>query len=134
MTIETLREMEVIIQNNLADIKEGLDVEEQERALKVVELLSKQMEAHERAAMEYYDKEERRRIEEDKNRTNAELESKKSELTWKRVLFELTKVLLPTGLSIAAYEVFQKRLLKFEETGRLTSNASKGLNLPRFWK
>lgn len=134
MELKTLQEMEEIVRNNLNDIQLGLGKEEEERALKVIELLSKQIELHQRSASECYDKQERRRIDEEKNKMQAENEVAKMELTWKKMLFEMAKVLLPTGLSVVAYHVFQKRLLEFEETGRLTSSASRGLNLPKFWK
>ena len=81
---------------------------------------------------EYYDKQERREIDREKNQALAELESKKSELGWQRVTFELCKVIIPTLVSIGAYNVFQKRVLKFEETGRLVTTASRELHLPKF--
>lgn len=84
---------------------------------------------------EYYDKQERREIDREKNQALAELENKKSELGWKRVTFELAKVVIPSLISIGAYDLFQKRVLKFEETGRLVSTASRELHLPKLpWK
>lgn len=77
-----------------------------------------------------YDKQERRRIEEEK----IAVERHKQELTWSRVLFELGKAVIPLGMSFIGYDVFQKRILKFEETGRITSTAGRELHLPRFIK
>lgn len=135
MEVRTLKLMENVLQGYLEDLQTGeLDKEGEERGLKIIELMSKQMDVHERTASEIYDKEERRRIDEERNKATAKTEAEKIQLTWKKVLFELAKVVIPTGLSIGAYHVFQKRLLQFEETGRLTSSASKGLNLPKFWR
>ena len=81
---------------------------------------------------EYYDKQERREMDREKNQAMNELESKKSDLGWKRITFELAKVVIPALISIGAYDVFQKRVLKFEETGRLVTTASRELHLPKF--
>lgn len=83
---------------------------------------------------DYYDKEERRRIEEDRNKAVNEIEHNKQKLTGGRVTFEMAKVIAPLVISFVGYNVFQKRILKFEETGRITSTAGRELHLPRFMK
>ena len=83
---------------------------------------------------DYYDKQERRRIEEERNKAMDATERKKQELTWGRVGLEMAKVVVPLVVSFAGYNVFQKRILKFEETGRLTSTAGRELHLPKFMK
>lgn len=83
---------------------------------------------------EYYDKQERRRIEEERNKAMNETERDKQKLTWDRIGLEMAKVVVPMVVSFAGYNVFQKRILKFEETGRLTSTASRELHLPKFLK
>lgn len=47
--------------------------------------------------------------------------------------FDIAKVVLPVILSGICYSVFQKRLLKFEETGVVKSHASKDLHLPKIF-
>lgn len=83
---------------------------------------------------DYYDKEARREIEKAKNEAMAEIERNKQKLTWGRVTFETAKVVLPILVSFAGYNVFQKRILKFEETGRISSTAGRELHLPRVFK
>ena len=83
---------------------------------------------------EYYDKQERRRIEEERNKAMKETERDKQKLTWGRVGLEMAKVVVRLVVSFAGYNVFQKRILKFEETGRLTSTASRELHLPKCFK
>lgn len=83
---------------------------------------------------EKLDKDGRRKIDTMKNQALYELEQKKSELSWQRVTFEMAKVIVPTVISIGAYEHFQRRILEFEETGRITSTAGRELHLPRFFK
>ena len=83
---------------------------------------------------DYYDKQERRRIEEDRNKAMNETERDKQKLTWGRVGLEIAKVVVPLVVSFAGYNVFQKRVLKFEETGRISSTAGRELHLPKFMK
>lgn len=84
--------------------------------------------------MDYCDKQDRLKVEKEKNDDMTEMERNKQKLTWGKVGLELCKVLLPTCVSIAAYDVFQKRILKFEETGRIVSTAGRELHLPKFFK
>lgn len=81
---------------------------------------------------EFYDRQERRDIDRKKNESMLEIEKKKSEIGWARAVFELAKVTVPSVVTIIAYDRFQKRVLKFEETGRLVSTAARELHLPKF--
>lgn len=135
MTDETYNMLERAVQVQLEAI-ENLDTESKEgkdalmKSTRLVELLI----ASDRENLEYYDKEERRRIDEERNKATNETERKKQELTWGRVGLEMAKVVVPLVVSIAGYNVFQKRILKFEETGRISSTAGRELHLPRFFK
>lgn len=62
-----------------------------------------------------------------------ELEREKNGLKADKVIFELVKVFGPVLLTIVAYSILQKRLLKFEETGGLSTFAGKSFHLPKFW-
>lgn len=77
---------------------------------------------------------ERREIERMKNENLYELEKQKAGLGWQRVTFEMAKILIPSIISIAAYDYFQRRIIDFEENGRLTTTASRELHLPKFMK
>lgn len=77
---------------------------------------------------------ERREIERMKNEKLYELEKQKAGLGWQRVTFEMAKILIPSIISIAAYDYFQRRIIDFEENGRLTTTASRELHLPKFMK
>lgn len=100
------------------------------KSIHLVELLI----ASDKDNAEYYDKKERRRIDEERNKAMNETERDKQRLTWSRVGLEMAKAIVPLVVSFIGYDVFQKRILKFEETGRLTSTASRELHLPRFLK
>ena len=135
MTKETYELLEEAAQVQLKQVtkinpetKEG--EEHLAKSIRLVELLINT----DRDNYEYYDKDERRRIEEERNKAMNETERDKQKLTWGGVGLEMAKLVVPLLVSFAGYNVFQKRILKFEETGRLTSTASRELHLPKFMK
>lgn len=82
--------------------------------------------------IEAEDKECRRILEEMKNNDQAEIEREKLKISWKKILPEILKILGPTVLTLFGYNVFQKRVLYFEEHGRISSTAGRELHLPKF--
>lgn len=135
MTEETYGMLERAVQAQLEKV-ETLDAGSKEgkealvKSLHLVELLI----TTDKDNADYYDKQERRRIEEDRNKAMNETERDKQKLTWGRVGLEIAKVVVPLVVSFAGYNVFQKRVLKFEETGRISSTAGRELHLPKFMK
>lgn len=121
---------------------------------KKLDILEK-MQAFDRSESEYYAKQEERRITEEHNRRMLELEERKMEqhemieesrneagirleqekqkITWKRVAFELGKLVIPLGISIVHYNMAQKKVFDFEEHGRITSTAGRELHLPKIF-
>lgn len=80
---------------------------------------------------DFYDKQEKREIE----KSRIQLDEKKSDLDWKRSIFEVVKIVLPSAITVFAYDRFQKRMLKFEETGRIVSSAGREFHLPKLpWR
>ena len=51
-------------------------------------------------------------------------------INWIQIGTEVAKVAIPSIIGVISYSIFQKRLLRFEETGTLASKASKDLSLP----
>lgn len=135
MTEETYGMLERAVQAQLEKV-ETLDAGSKEgkealvKSLHLVELLI----TTDKDNADYYDKQERRRIEEDRNKAMNETERDKQKLTWGRVGLEMAKVVVPLVVSFAGYNVFQKRVLKFEETGRISSTPGRELHLPKFMK
>lgn len=87
-----------------------------------------QIDAKERDMERQRDNEETRILEE------ADIEKKKIDPSWKRVAFEMAKAVVPLAISVVSYGVFQTKLMKYEEEGRIVSTAGRQLSLPRFWK
>lgn len=135
MTDETYTMLEEAAQVQLKNV-ETLDAGSKEgkealaKSIHLVELLI----TADKDNAEYYDKQERRRIEEERNKAQNETERDKQKLTWGRVGLEMAKVVVPLVVSFAGYNVFQKRVMKFEETGRITSTAGRELHLPKIMK
>lgn len=100
------------------------------RATELTQLLI----ATDKEDMEYHDKKDRRDLEKAKNDATITLEREKSKLTWGRVGFEMAKVLIPLAVSMYVSDKWQRRMLKFEETGRFTSSVSREFHLPKLLK
>lgn len=84
--------------------------------------------------LEYWDKEDRRAVEREKTEANVEMEKEKGKMDPVRVALEICKIVIPVVVPLFAYDVFQKRLMTYEETGRVTSTAGRELHLPRIFK
>lgn len=80
------------------------------------------------------DKEERRKMDEEKSKEAIALETMKAKKDWRTFALEWGKVLLPLALQAIAYGIYQARAIHFEETGTMRSWASKEMHLPKFWK
>lgn len=84
------------------------------------------------------EKEERIKLDREKNQAMNDLENKKAKLSWDRVAFELIKVFGPAVITIWSYDRIHRRTLKFEETGRISSDAGRNFmkfpSLPRLFK
>lgn len=80
------------------------------------------------------DKKEKRQLERERNEDVTNVEYVKAQITWQRAALEIGKVVLPVVISMVGYNVFQKRVMVYEETGRVTSTAGRELHLPKFMK
>ena len=111
-----------------ADSKEGKEA--LTRSIHLVELLL----TADRDGMEYTDKEEKRRIEEERNKAMEQIERDKQKITWGRVGLEMSKVVVPLLIQLVAFGSYWRKTLKFEETGRITSSVGREMHFPKFWK
>lgn len=138
MKDETMRLIEERIVDALENGEDyGVDSNER-RAYnrEALELLEKLTEA-EGQNLEYWDKEERRRIEETRNEMMAKLEESKQDVNWKRMILEGGKIAVPiltTVLTLIGYNSFQKRVMEYEKDGTIRSSAGRQLSLPKFMK
>lgn len=137
MNKEMYEKMERLVNNKLDRLsKFGGDMGEVEKnnLMNDVYSLTGMISEYRKDEYERLDKEERRRIDEENKKMTSDIEIMKQELTWKKVGMEALKTFGPLLVSLTGYNMFQKRILKFEETGRLTSTASRELHLPSFLK
>lgn len=110
--------------------------EEHKAAERELNCLIDQMQTFHNTNCEYFAKDEDRKIKKEYNDDMAELEDQRiqqQKLTWKRVAFEIGKVVVPIIGSAVVYFKAQRNILKFEETGRITSTAGRELHLPKLF-
>lgn len=132
MTRETYNMLEDAVQRSLQEI----DFSEQKggNSVQRAETLVNLLITADKNEDDYHDKKERREIEKSKNETSAQIEREKSKLTWGRIGFEMAKLVVPLGISVYISDKWQRRMMKFEETGRFTSSISREFHLPKLFK
>lgn len=139
MTQETMEMLESEIQNQITDLV-NYDVTDEKGAKAksaavgdVTKLLERLTEA-ETANEKWFDNQERRTIDRERNSAMIEVETEKNKLDWKRGLIEVSKVVVPAAVSLITLSQWSRkfeRMLKFEETGHFTTSASRELHLPK---
>lgn len=130
---ELLEEIMFETVDNFSVQKTGSDERrsEAENAVKLADAYAKIRQTQ----IEEKDRDERRRIEEEKNVANLELEKSKEIPFWQSCIEWTVKYILPGCISGLLFDKFQKRTLEFEETGSFRSKASKDLRSGwSFWK
>lgn len=139
MTQETMEMLESEIQNQITDLANYDVTDEKEAKAKsaavgdVTKLLERLTEA-ETANEKWFDNQERREIDRERNRTMVQIETEKNKLDWKRGILEGVKVVIPAAVSLITLHQWSckfERMLKFEETGHFTTSASRELHLPK---
>ena len=68
-----------------------------------------------------------------KTKTGLETEQIRNGVTWKRVAFDMAKILVPLAITIAHYNYAQLKVFEFEEHGRITSVPGRELHLPKIF-
>lgn len=139
MMEETTNLLEEQIQNNLRNVKKYSYEDEKggkvrTKILSETNTLLEKLTAIEKDNMEYWDKEKRREIEQEKNETMASIEQEKQHITWQRVGFEMAKVAVPVVLGSIFSLVLHSNTMKFEESGTYTSWSSRHLPTPKIFK
>ena len=139
MTTETKELMEQVIVEQLMAVgtdEEGVKSQDSER-IKRATILIEKLTAQEQMEHEYEIKRDKAKLEKDQlAEQQFEADTKQKSEKW-RLVVEIGKVVVPAVLTVAQLAVFcdkYKELLHFEETGRLTSSASRELHLPPIFK
>lgn len=79
--------------------------------------------------------EQHERIEQSRRDAEISLEQEKQKISWKRVGFEMSKVLVPLAITIIARKAERKEMFDFETHGRITSTVGRQFKLQDlFWK
>lgn len=104
--------------------------QEIENAIKLTEALN----AIDQTKNKSEDDQNRQTLEEYRIRSANEVEVQKCKRSVGDYMLEAFKVIAPTVISLVGYNLFQKRVLLFEENGRIVSTAGRELHLPNFFK
>lgn len=134
MTVETYDMLEDRIRDTLNDATMNHDPATRKEALSVLEVLLKAQNDADKNSTEYQDKEARIELEKEKAKEAAKLEREKLKIPWQRAALEIGKVTLPTVISLIAYGGYQRRVMKYEENGKVCSTAGRELHLPNPFK
>lgn len=123
------------IQRQLEELDSFKDDEaERSKAVSDLTKLLERMTEAEIANEKWYDNQERRQIERDRNEMMVEVETIKSKSDKKRVVLEIVKVGIPALVSLVTLHKWGTKfdsMLKFEETGHFTTTASRQVSLPK---
>ncbi len=135
MTEKTMSMLESQIQKQLEELDSFKDDEaERSKAVSDLTKLLERMTEAEIANEKWYDNQERRQIERDRNEMMVEVETIKSKSDKKRVVLEIVKVGIPALVSLVTLHKWGTKfdsMLKFEETGHFTTTASRQVSLPK---
>lgn len=117
---EKLYEGLVVEYERLVEILDQLEVNSEEwkethdRLLLVID----KMNTFNKTETEYYVKSEERELQ-------KTLEKEKQKITWQRVGFEMSKIILPLLITVGVRTIERHEMYDFEEHGRLTSTAGR---------
>lgn len=132
MKLETMEALEEYIDLTRQEAIANNSKESHEQYMEAVEALRNV----ERDQNDFYDKQEKRRIEEEKNQETADLEREKSKIGWKRMTLDILKIIVPSTIAAAAAIWMQDRAGRLEESGRWTTEAGRQAHrqVPNIWR
>ena len=139
MTDHTIRLLESEIQDQIEkldeyDISDEKGAKAKSLAINDVTKLLERLTEAEIANEKWYDNEERREIDRQRNNNMLLVEAEKNKLDWKRGILEGAKVVIPALVSLITlrkWGIKFDKMLKFEETGHFTTSASREVHLPK---
>lgn len=139
--VEETKKLYELYEKRLTELLEDLETmnpchQDYQATVDAINILSDKLAAFEKNAMDREDKSERRRIEEDRNKAQERIETEKQHLGWKRVTFEMSKILAPVLTGGVIFGLIHERNMELEEEGRISTTTGRCLaNLAsRFFK
>ena len=131
---ETKKLLNEVIANDLEDLKTlAIASEEREKLAEEIKGLYKLQIDEYRAEVEDWDKTETRRISEEKNASDAQARANQTDAELKRSAIDAAKaIVIGIGSAVLSNRMMAK-LLKFEETGTVTSKAFRLIPMIKFW-
>lgn len=134
MEKETLEMLESCFIYRMEEIEQEDNTEEQKKlavqqACEVGKLLNQANEIY----YQYETNKDRIEKDEQRNKDMVELERDKIKVPWQRTAIDVAKIAVPVIVPLIIWRKSWKEMLKFEETGRFTSNASRTIHMPKIF-
>lgn len=107
---------------------------ERKELVKERDILSNQITAYQSNIYERHDKEKRREMEDSRNKAMVEIERDKQKITWKKWLFENSKTIIPTTITIGTYVFVTLLIAGLEVTGVISTNSMRKIEIPKIFK
>lgn len=135
MTDETRNNFDETLQQALEDLK-LMDIADPNRDKKLKEMkeLNTMINETDQVTQDWFDKQEKRRIDEEKNANLAEIENKKIKAGWIKVGVETVLAIGLTVFEVVSHRQDLRDITKFEESGRYNSTAFRFMRKPRIKK
>lgn len=134
MEKETIMLLENAFINQVEEIDRGKpSKEEREAAVKRAVELGKILNQADEIYYQYETNKDRVEKEERKNKDMIELEKEKIKIPWQRTAVDVAKIVVPVIIPLVIWRKSYKEMLRFEETGRVTSNASRIIHMPKIF-
>ena len=135
MTEETMVLLEEQIQKQLKELDSySEDEAKRSRAVQDLTKMLERMTEAEIANEKWYDNQERRDIERDRNKTMVTVEEQKNRFGVGKTLLEVAKIGVPAAVSLLTLREWRRgfyNMLSFEKDGFFKTTASKEVHLPK---
>lgn len=135
MTDETREKFDETLNQALVDLN-AMDLADPQRKVKLEEMreLNKMINETDQVNLSAFDMQEKRRIDEEKNKSLSEIEEKKIKHGWVKVVIEGAIAVGLTVFEVCAHRRDLQDVTKYEETGRYNSTAFRMMRKPRIRK
>lgn len=133
MTDKNLLELEEIYMVSLRKAMNETSEEKREKKLKEALQIGELFNKNEETYYQYTASEYRIDKDAEKSRDMIELEKEKIKIPWQRTAIDVAKIAVPVIIPLVIWRKSFKDMLRFEESGRFTSNASRVIHMPKIF-
>ena len=133
MKEKNLLELEEIYMTSLREARSETSEEKREAKLKEALRIGEMFNKNEETYYQYTAAEYRIEKDAEKSKDMIELEKEKIKVPWQKTAIDVAKIAIPCVIPLIVWRRSFKDMLRFEESGRFTSNASRVLHMPKIF-